>query len=403
MRKFQEFIRNKLKSTKDLRWKYMCGFYEAMNMFKLYETSMNSGDSITMELIESQFCGVFMLLDKHKYVEIILSQTEKKYHEISYSQLHEIRLNSSCRYKRNIEDKNLHYPMHVLDEVMENINMWVKKLPVNHDPKSWITHSPNVFLAQRCVSFERAEYKRGFINLEKMLKYGIVTDRKDTNAKYVEPKKTIEKQRVFEFITKVIGDEHTSSRMLDEEGFLNEVGSLETKLKTKQKEKTNSQSPFEDQDLNQIFDIINGDIENPAEDDEYSLDSNSINTNDTDRSINDSNNTPSDDASDDESIENNLSINNMSLGKGHKYSTSDIFDLGKTKMKEHDFNQVRNRKKLRRQRHDDFLYSFFINLDGPDNSINVLDEWLQNEQYFDCDESIQNPYDFTVQFRSLKL
>ena len=215
---------------------------------------MCAGDAIAMEYIEVQFCGVFMLLDKHKYVEIILSQMEKKYNEVSFAQLHEIRMNSSCRYKKDIVEKNIHYPMHVLDEVMENINMWVKKLPVNHDPKTWITHSPNVCLAQRCVTFEKNEYKRAFINFENMIEDGTINDRKVADSKYVEPKKHTEKQRVFEFIGKILDTEKTSTRLLDEQSFFETVLLLETKLK--KKEQTQKEpSPFEDQDLNEIFDI----------------------------------------------------------------------------------------------------------------------------------------------------
>ena len=403
MKSFQQFIQSKMNKTMDLRWKYMCGFYQVMSLFKLYESSMSSGNSITMELIESQFCGIFMLLDKHKYVEIILSQIEKKYHDVSYSQLQEIRMNSACRYKHDIEDKNVHFPMHVLDKVMENINMWVKKLPVNHDPKSWITHSPNVCLAQRCVSFEKSEYKQGFINLEKMLKDGIVTERKYTNASYVEPKKAIEKQRVFEFLSKILGEEHSSPRMLDEEQMIAEINNLETKLKKNKKESSQSPSPFEDQDLNQIFDIINGDIPDNVENDELSTDSNTINTNDTCPSIEVENNRESDDVSDNESINSNLNVANLLHGNGHKYSTCDIIELGQSTMKEHDFNQIRNRKKLRRNRHEDFLYQLFISLDGPDNSINALNNWFLDEENFKFDSSSENTYDFTNQFCNLKM
>lgn len=124
--KFEAHIDKQLKTSNDQRWVYMYGFYKLMSLFKLYENSMASSDSVLMEMIETQFCGVFMLLDKNKYVEIVLSQMERKYENISYSQLHKIRMNSSCRYKKNITAKNIHYPMYVLDEVMENVNMWVK-------------------------------------------------------------------------------------------------------------------------------------------------------------------------------------------------------------------------------------------------------------------------------------
>ena len=361
---------------------------------------MTSGDSVCMEFIESEFCGVFMLLDKNKYIEIILSQMEKKYNEISYSQLHKIRINSGCRYKANIDDKNIHFPMHVLDEVMENVNMWVKKLPVNHDPKSWVTHSPNVCLAQRCVAFEKAEYKRGFINLEKMLKYGIITDRNDCDTKYVEPKKTIEKQHVFEFVSRVLKTESVNTRLLDEESFIAELNNLETKLKKKVPTEESTISPFEDQDLNEIFEVMNGTSVIP-DDDSSSNDSGiSIVTNDTDMSTNtlsaDKENDPSNEDDDDLAF----SISNVTLGKANRYSTSDILSLAKEEMKQHSFNEIRMRKKQRRERNDEFLYSLFQKLDGPNNNITQFDCWLKNSE--DIQTTNRNTYDFTRKYREIK-
>ena len=75
------------------------------------------------------------------------------------------------------DNKEKHYPMYVLDEVMENINMWVKQLPVSHDPETWTTHSPNVTLARRCILFEANEYRRNLINFEHLLEHGIVRNR----------------------------------------------------------------------------------------------------------------------------------------------------------------------------------------------------------------------------------
>jgi len=50
--------------------------------------------------------------------------------------LQEIRINSSCRYYEDHLPSKTYHPMHVLDEVIENINMWVKELPVNQEESS---------------------------------------------------------------------------------------------------------------------------------------------------------------------------------------------------------------------------------------------------------------------------
>ena len=98
---------------------------------------MRIGDPIHLESIEISMCGVFDILDKHNYVEIVLNQIEKKYSDMSFKQLHDLRVNSMSKYKRtNTSDSNDFSSFYVLDETMENINMWVKSLPLNDNEAS---------------------------------------------------------------------------------------------------------------------------------------------------------------------------------------------------------------------------------------------------------------------------
>ena len=110
------------------------------SLFKNYENAMRTGDTAFLEIIEAKFLGIFMLLDKSNYVEIVLSQFEKKYSEIDYNDLHDIRVNSASRYKHCYKEANSDAvstsqydftPYHVLDESMENVNIWVTCLPLN--------------------------------------------------------------------------------------------------------------------------------------------------------------------------------------------------------------------------------------------------------------------------------
>ena len=125
---------------------------------------------------------------------------ERKILKYDYKHLAEIRINSTCTYKTTISIDNKNHAIHVLDEVMENVNLWVKMLPVNHNPMSWITHSNNVTLARKCMYFENQEYKRGSIDFEHLLEHGEIKKRNISATKYVEPNKKTEKERVFEFI-----------------------------------------------------------------------------------------------------------------------------------------------------------------------------------------------------------
>ena len=185
---FNKYISDKIQSTTDRHMKILLCFYKITSLFKLYQQSMATGDVVMIEKVELQFCGIFLLLDKSNYVEIILSQMEKKYKECDYHQLHEIRINSTSRYDKDPENKSFYCHHHVLDKTMENVNMWVKSLPLGDDQESWAIHSPNVTVAQRCRLFDSIEYKRGLTNFEKLLEDGTHEYREYDTNKYVPPK-----------------------------------------------------------------------------------------------------------------------------------------------------------------------------------------------------------------------
>lgn len=299
---------------------------------------------------------------------------EMKYHNISYSQLHEICINCGCRYKKDDSKNKIFYPLHVLDEVMENVNMWVKKLPVNQDPKSWMIHSPNVTLAQRCQLFENDEYKRSHLNFSNLLEYGTVEEEHTKKNQYVEPRKCIEKSRVFEFISKTLGNENLHSRMIEEERFIEVVSSLTTVLK--KKEIPNGVNDYEDKDLNAIFDSMNDQIttldDNSVVSDTESV--NSIMSTDTTSTYGS--------ASDNNTSKDTISIDSVSLTKYHKYSTSDIIEMAKNEMSKQKFNDVRMRKKKRKDRNDNFLLDLFQSLDGSNNDIDNDIAWFEDENIF---------------------
>ena len=186
---FYDYLDKTIERTTDKRWKIICCFFKITNIFKMHQHSMKSGDTVMMEKIEADFCGVFLLLKKNNYVEIILSQIEKKFNLLSYRELNDLRVNSSCKYKKDPENKFSFSPMHVLDETMENVNMWVKSLPLGDDNDSWLLHSPNVVLARKCLLFDRVEYRRGLLNFDKLIEEGVVVDRDYNRLNYVKPKK----------------------------------------------------------------------------------------------------------------------------------------------------------------------------------------------------------------------
>ena len=108
---------------------------------------MRRGDRVMQEYIAIQWIGIFYILKKHNYFEIYFSVIETEYAGIIYHELQSICINSSVRYRNGNNSNGDPYPLHVLDEVMENINAWTKRLLLGPGEKSWSIHSPNLMCA----------------------------------------------------------------------------------------------------------------------------------------------------------------------------------------------------------------------------------------------------------------
>ena len=119
--------------------------------------SQKSGNIVAIEVLENELLVVFYLLRKKKYYNLCLNQIEKRYGDIEYRNLYEIRVNSICYYNHN-NANNMH-SLYVLDELIENINMWMKMLPLESDQESWIHHSPNVIFTRKAHMFVHNEYR----------------------------------------------------------------------------------------------------------------------------------------------------------------------------------------------------------------------------------------------------
>ena len=196
---FLDYVNDRAERSSDKSIVYICRYWLLMNVFKLYYDSQKGGDFIMMEQLENDFCGVFLLLGKSKYYELCLGQMEKRYSDISVSQLNEIRINGSCRYRK--DSKTQTYVMHVLDELMENVNCWTKWLPLGSDEKSWVEHSPNVMVARRCLNFVNNEYRRGLIDFESAVNFNEeLKPQEQIYSKYIEPRCIRERSRLFELL-----------------------------------------------------------------------------------------------------------------------------------------------------------------------------------------------------------
>ena len=363
-----DYVEMKANSTLDNSVAYMCRYWIMMNHFKLYYDAQKNGDSLTMEKIENDFCGVFLLLGKSKYYELCLSQAERRYNDATYGQLHEVRLNSACKYRKD-STHNV-YTMHVLDELMENVNYWTKCLPLGNDEQSWIKHSPNVMVARRCLNFVNNEYRKGLLDFECAIQTDtspIVTN--NDNTPYVASKSTLERSRLFELVVELF-DEEIEGREFNVKVAESKIELLTTKLKKNVTDNTpttplttaidgiNSlQDTFNDNVdihiINHSFNEIGGDV--TSHDNRRSIENTTVNENDND-------NNDSDDDNDSTIIDDDDDTNGTLLhvrSDCHRLSLVDVIEKGKDKMKVLDISNQRKNMKVLTECHDNFLLESF--------------------------------------------
>ena len=75
-------------------------------------------------------------------------------------------INLSIRYREGVDAKVNAYHVYVLDDVMENINLWTKRLLLGLDQDSWLIHSPNVMDVQQSNHFENREFVKARLALD---------------------------------------------------------------------------------------------------------------------------------------------------------------------------------------------------------------------------------------------
>ena len=356
-------------STDQMRL-YMHGFIRMASEFRNYWAAVRCGDRITMEVIQNKWIGVHLLVGKHKCVENYLNAIDLEYKQIDNITLQEIRMNISCRYHTGCDKREYSFPMHPLDEVQENVNLWTKRILLGSDELSWRMHSPNVAAAHMCVNHEETEY------VKSTLDYSDIDNVKNNafhrSKRGVVPIKTIEKTRLYEWCIAIFKDDVHGREFNIKDGYT-AINSLKTKFK--QVVNTETTDPLES--------CINNMLNKTEVDDNNT----EINDSEAIESIIDdySGHTIIDNVVESET---NDTVDDGTPNQGakqrtvSKLSTMDVFAEGKLKMIEMNIPNMRERKKLREQR----TCAFFIEIhdtvtQGNDSTIEELDR-IHNDMSF---------------------
>ena len=327
--------------------------------------------------------------------------------KLSYNELQEVRINSAARYKKDRDSTT--YSVHVLDDLMENVNMWVKQLPIGDNQDSWYQHSSNVMIARRSIIFENEEYKRGYTDFNKAIETDTFDSYKKIDSKYVEPRKVMERTILFEFIVKYFGIETPGNKFIKRlaEDVLTK---LETSLKKvvvpAKCRNTGLEACMQDindtctNSLNKNHDVNEGDttdmvVESVNDDNgialEHTLD-NIIDDIDDDDDYYDMNDHIITTVDDDD----NRSLLNSDC---NKLALVNIFEVGKQKMMDQNIHEYRERKKKRISRHDKFMNDLYDKLLSPNQGLEGRIDALRVDTIASMNVELPS---FMVSFRSIK-
>ena len=266
---------------------------------------------------------------------------------------------------------------------MENVNMWVKHLPLGDDQESWAMHSPNVTVAQRCRLFDQNEYRRGITNFEKLLDSGTQEYRCLNKNKYVQPRKTVEKKRIFECLMLYFKEE-TANRDSCAEDLHSLIENLTTPLAKEQHEQCEEQNALDDPDLDTIFNEMN----------DIAHTSNECNSHEDTTTLDD---TEVDDI-DDPSESNGTSLKLTH----HKYVNVDVLKHGVIEMEKKNYIVTRMCKMQRMKRNNDFIHCLFNKHKDRETYISNELSWFTNISNNNLTNDCSSTPMYTLSYRNFQ-
>ena len=107
-------------------------------MFQMYWSAVRAGDRLMQEKIVQDWLGIFVLLSKPTYVEVVLNSIDKEYDELEYTALEELRRNAYVRFNCGSDKDGCPFYCLAMDETQELINSWTKKLPLGSKLEDWV-------------------------------------------------------------------------------------------------------------------------------------------------------------------------------------------------------------------------------------------------------------------------
>ena len=218
---------------------------------------------------------------------------------------------------------------------MENVNKWMKGLPLRPNIESWTYHTPNIVLAKRCNNFVKMQMKRSKVDTELSdLEHGYVNNKNSVLSvkKTTVPSYQKEKSRLYELL--VMGLE-SGSNVFKKNVWMENIELLSTDLKGSNKERVLNDNTDE---LDNMIDCI---------------------VNDTNIDKGDDNEESIIEAVELDAVEIAVDTNYDLTSDCNKYGLCDIWKEGKLKMIKCDYVNRRKLEKIRMARMNIYIEGIY--------------------------------------------
>jgi hypothetical protein len=235
-RQFPLWLQQKLTTSTDEVLRMNILYVTITRKYALFRQSSRNGDSTTVEWLYEYFIPIWLMVGKHNYVEIGLSQMEDLYSRVPFHVLQAIRENRFLPLHKGKTRNGQHMSNWALDQVMELLQIKYKDMNFPKTQTGWQEHSTNMPLVARSKKYAETEYSRRFdvdSYDEQYLEFdaaGVKQDKGNCKTQTTIPRRTNEKIMLSEILFLSNTFVETPGRKMTEETYWKELKNVTTKL-----------------------------------------------------------------------------------------------------------------------------------------------------------------------------
>lgn len=169
---------DKTESTTDQYFKMCLTYTRLLDMYMLFRQSIRAGDSVTIEWLYKEFLPIFAVTKKMHCVELVISNMEHLYGQLSGKLLHFVRINRTQPLYDGVDKSNkpmAHWP---LDGIIELLQKYYHKMRFDNSDYGWMSNSHHIMLLNKSKRYANDEFHKVTINDARLVDHVDIAERK---------------------------------------------------------------------------------------------------------------------------------------------------------------------------------------------------------------------------------